>query len=253
MRRVVLALGLAFGLTVSATAEARNSCTETSESEAVGFAKCRRFGRWDRSGVHLSAELTLGMNIHRVDAGGRGLAICDGGNKCKPIAYGDVTETRWPDLHTTVTTGFARVTWLTVYAFKLGTHMELGGGGGPDQVRGPGATGGATSLMYMTMGVFGGARTSLGHFVLGADFLTGVSSISVDTSWLKIRGVGLVRSDSQSDTRLALQGDVSLVYYLSPGVGVGVRAGADVLHATGDFFGGAVLRLSFEPYEGTRR
>jgi hypothetical protein len=229
------------------------SCKEESESAAVGYAKCRRFGGWDSgSAFRPGPEFTLGMNLHQLDLSGRPLSICGPGDKCQRVAYGTVKETSWSDLHATVKTGFVRITLFSLYAFHFGLHAEAGGGGGPSQVRAPGATGGATSVTYGSFGVFTGARTSLGRFVLGGDLLFGASEVQADTSWLKIRGVGMARSDLQSDTRVALQADVSLVYYVHPGIGLGLRAGAEMLHASEDFFGGAVLRFSFEPYEGTR-
>lgn len=253
--RFTSAFALAFASLVAWTAPAQASgkgCTEDSESGAVGFAKCRRFGGWDAGSALRPGEVTFGMNVHRLDLSGRPLSICSPGDKCQGAQYGSVDSTSWSDLHATVKTGFLRLTFVSIYAFHFGMHAEGGAGSGPSQVRATGATGGATSVSYVAFGVFAGARTSLGHFVLGGDVLFGVNEVQADTSWLKIRGVGMARSDLQSDTRLALQADVSLVYYLHPGIAVGVRAGAEMLHASEDYFGGVVLRFAFDPYEGTR-
>jgi len=238
---------------VAATRPAEASCHEQSESSAVGVATCHRFGAWDAGrAVRLGAELSLGLNVHRIDVSGRGLSLCGSGSNCPFVRYGDVDKTVWSGLSGTVTTGSVRATFVNIYVLHLGIHFEMGGGSGPGQIRGPGAVGGDTSFLYSTYGLFLGGRTSLGHFVLGADLVTGKNELSVGTGWLKIRGVGTPQGDSLFTSRFALQADVSLVYYLRPSIALGIRAGAETLHAPEDYFAGAILRFSYDPYEGTR-
>ena len=92
---------------------------------------------------------------------------------------------------------------------------------------------------------------NFGHFVLGVDAVIGSTDISLDTSWLKVRGVGSL-SSNMNDSRLGLPVDANLVYYVTPGIGIGARFGADVLRAREDVFGGILVRFPFSAYEGTR-
>jgi hypothetical protein len=244
-----LAVGSLLTLLTFARSAAARGCHEESQSYAVGVATCHRFGAWSTGPWMSGPELTLGVNVHRVDLSGRSFAFCNG-RKCG-ASYDGADGVSWNDLQSTVTTGVLRASLFSIGPLRLGASVELGGGSGADLVRASGATGGSTSLLYSTFGLFGGGRVNVGHFVLGVDAVLGSTDVSLETGWLKVRGVGSL-STTMNDSRLALPVDANVVYYVTPGIGIGARFGADTLHAREDVFGGVLVRFPFTAYEGTR-
>jgi len=236
-----------------ADALARGGCTETSESGAVGYSHCLRSGGWNSVRRSVLGAISFGVNEHHLDLGGRyrfyGACTAAG---CDAQAYAGFSESGWSGLRANVTTGMVRLTAVQWSVLHLGMQAEWGPGGTSDRLHVPGVVGGVTSIAYTAWGLFFGARTGFGHFVLGGDVLAGHTDIDIDTSWLKMRGLGHADSGLESLSRYVLQGDVSLVYYVTPRIALGVRAGADAVHPTEDLFGGLLVRFSYEPYEGTR-
>jgi hypothetical protein len=252
VRRGALAVTLLAGLIAPSSAHAR--CTEQSESGAVGYTTCDRFGSWSRtmSILTLSPEfISLSFSMHRLDLSNRPFKLC-GSSKCDDVSYGGVQSVQWPSLRANVMTGVVRGTVFAIGPLRLGIQCEVGGAPISAPLRANGLTNVGGSILYYNIGTFVGGRASIGHVVVGVDALIGANNIAFGMSALKVRGVGTPPDNPvPQDQRFALHPEVNAVYYVHPFIGVGLRAGGDALYRD-DLFAGVLVRFSLVAYEGTR-
>jgi hypothetical protein len=241
-------------VTIAATAlvlagrDARaSSCTEKSESRAVGYATCSHFGMWDQNSV--GAELSAAFTLHRLSLGDRAFGFCGDGKNCPTKSIGGDTSIHGAGLASAYGPSLGMA--LDYGHFRLGPRIDFGWGSGSSSFVAPGIVPGDSTIFYSNIGILLGARFSLGHIVFGADVFTGASQVSVSFSKLAAAGGPAQSAHALDGDHFSVNPEVSVLGYLHPYVGFGFAAGADV--ATRDeMHASVVFRFPLLPYEGVR-
>lgn len=242
--RIVIAVAV---LVLGARDAEASSCHERSESRAVGYANCSYFGMWDQD--RLSGQLSLAFTLHRLSLADRTFAFCGEGKACPPTSIGGDTSIRGAGLATIYGPSIAML--LDYGPFRFGPRMDFGWGRGASPFVAPGIVPGDSAVFYGNFGLQLGARASLGHIVLGADVFTGVSQTTVIFDNLVAGSSAPQKASGQDPVRFAVNPELSALAYLHPYIGLGFAAGADVASQK-EMHASFVIRLPFNPYEGTR-
>ena len=235
-----LACAAALALVLAPSIAAARGCRERSESQAVGFATCRRFGAWDYTSTW-APSLALAFFTRSMPTP-REVGVCrPHGKTCSTVAPNAGVD---PGGALTSYVGALDVAFLSLGPLRLGLELDLGA---TDR----GLTGWRAGAPFRTEQLLYAA--GMGSLGLSFGFSTlGFRLEGLGGGGLRARSTATTADGQPLDAEHGfpvLEGRATASVWITPWISLGIAGGyglGDMWHA------GGVLRFALLPYDGAR-